>query len=246
MSRQASSSRFWHGLRRVVVHPVTTILLAGSLVASYLSLSYSPLSGGSGFKGFVERKLASYARSTVHWGDSRLYVIREPQGFRTIDPELESWDELSRIIDQRPRDVAEAVYSDRRFRSGFWAPTRRTHDVRIRLMPMAGEWTLQEEAQVRRLFAAALSGERHVEPAVLTPAGLTTSTIIWTGVAHNAAALTAFALLILSLAWIPESVRRFRARKRERAIARGVCPNCGYVVRGLPDGVCPECGGRAR
>ncbi len=63
------------------------------------------------------------------------------------------------------------------------------------------------------------------------------STPIWSGYLHNAAALTALTLFLLSLRWIPGTVRRWRVRD-------GCCPSCRYSLAGLPPHAraCPECG----
>jgi len=240
---QPPRSAFRRVVRTLLVHPGTTVLLLVLLVGSYASLPKSNFGGGSTFRQFVRQNLLSRARPTVSRDIPTLYFVREPSGLRTIDPDQESWDELSRIIDGRPQDVSLARYVDGEFHTGFWAATRRLQRAFIRISPMAGDWTLEEQSEIRRLFVESLRNERPVDRAVLTPRGFLSRTVIWSGYAHDAAAFAALVLLIYSLRWIPDSVRRVRDRRRERAVARGLCPACGYEMAGIPGGVCPECGG---
>jgi len=58
-------------------------------------------------------------------------------------------------------------------------------------------------------------------------------TPIWPGFAIN----TVFYAAILSLPFI--AFGRIRHRRR---IRRGLCPKCGYDLRGRSHAVCPECG----
>ena len=39
-----------------------------------------------------------------------------------------------------------------------------------------------------------------------------------------------------------QTIAKFRRRKSERLLARGVCPDCRYDLTGNESGVCPECG----
>jgi hypothetical protein len=40
------------------------------------------------------------------------------------------------------------------------------------------------------------------------------------------------------------TARLLRGMKQRRRIARGMCPHCGYDLRGSGGGVCPECGAK--
>lgn len=79
---------------------------------------------------------------------------------------------------------------------------------------------------------------------LLEPNGTTTVGWIWQGYLNNTIMLGCVAGVMLS--------RRGRRAWREARrtvtdaewIARGMCPRCGYDIRGLMAGVCPECGYR--
>ncbi len=62
---------------------------------------------------------------------------------------------------------------------------------------------------------------------------------IWPGIAHDSAMLVA-SLAFLSGFWFVPA--RFRATRRARRTARGLCPFCGYDTQGLRTKLCPECG----
>ncbi len=61
----------------------------------------------------------------------------------------------------------------------------------------------------------------------------------WDGIAHDSAMLVA-SLAFLSGFWFVPA--RFRATRRARRAARGLCPFCGYDTQGLRTKLCPECG----
>jgi hypothetical protein len=240
---QPSQSRFRRGLRTLIVNPVASTVLLLLLMGSLASLPHARGPGGSTIGEFIRRDLPTDVRSTWSSYTPERYIVREPAGLRAIDPDSESWDELSRIIDQRPRDVAHARYHDESYRTGFWAETRVVHRNYIQLSPMAGDWTPDEEARARALMLRELKDEQPPDrDAVLTAAGYSSTTILWSGYLHNTAALAAFILFVLSLRWIPDTRRRLRAKRRDRALARGLCPSCGYSIKDLPAGPCPECG----
>lgn len=76
--------------------------------------------------------------------------------------------------------------------------------------------------------------ERESDPRADTPRTIIPLAPIWSGLAMNTAvyALTWFALLLLMLG----PMRLLRAHR----LARGRCPRCGYLLRGVA--MCPECG----
>lgn len=52
-------------------------------------------------------------------------------------------------------------------------------------------------------------------------------------------------ILFIGITWY--SIHRSRIKQRRLGIGRlnrGLCPSCGYDLRGNVSGVCPECGSR--
>lgn len=219
-------------------------MLAALLVADLLCLPDSVYRGGYSAAGRATSLLLGRAlpQGDPPMGD--FIAVREPTGFRRLHPEEDSWDETTRLLAQRPQDMVlfSAMYHEGSF--GVWAPTR--HSRAIRLDSTVGSGIPKAEADALRArfldefgFPARFSAASR---ATLVAGGTAAeSGVVWSGYAHDAAALMALALLILSLGWVslgPWS----RSSRRARAMARARCPRCGYSIRALPEPRCPECG----
>jgi hypothetical protein len=61
----------------------------------------------------------------------------------------------------------------------------------------------------------------------------------WDGIAHDSAMLLATGFFLSGFWFVPA---RFRATRRTRRAARGLCPRCTYDLAGLTAPICPECG----
>ncbi len=68
------------------------------------------------------------------------------------------------------------------------------------------------------------------------------SLVAWFILAEAAALLAVVAGLDAAGRAIMYNSTRSRRERRSRALRKGVCPRCGYDVRGLPRRRCPECG----
>jgi len=67
--------------------------------------------------------------------------------------------------------------------------------------------------------------------------------ILWRGVAANVSILAcAIAFVFFFMWWFATASDRRKLRRRWKALARSVCPSCGYDIRYLPEHRCPECG----
>lgn len=172
------------------------------------------------------------------------YFVRDGEAIRRLDPDRESWDEASRVIDERPGDMLVLVYSGRREHSGLWAPTRldEQHAIVASDRLPGRTFTPAQRDQARARFAAELARDlgAHVEGALAAGAH-TGRRLLWAGYAHNLLTLAALAGLVCSARWVPEAWARRQARRRARALAAGRCPRCAYPVAGLQAARCPEC-----
>lgn len=183
------------------------------------------------------------------------YFVREGPGFRLIDPEAESWNELSRLVVERPTEVMHCFFDSGSGLEGVLAATRRVTfaDVRIELWTAENPFTDEEIVRVRRGFLEWVRNNRAgVELADEEWARLRFSTVKrvetrWGGHVQSACLLMLAGLTMYS--WcaglIPWAVRlpaRARMWKRERRIARRECPRCRYAIAGLAERKCPECG----
>ncbi len=62
---------------------------------------------------------------------------------------------------------------------------------------------------------------------------------IWPGIVHDSAMLLASFAFLSGFWFVPA---RFRATRRTRRAARGLCPGCAYDLARLTASICPECG----
>lgn len=66
--------------------------------------------------------------------------------------------------------------------------------------------------------------------------------IVWWGLVHDALMVVVVVMFAISLRHrIKASAEQRRTARRDRAIAAGKCPACGYDIRASQN-ICPECG----
>lgn len=245
-----AGGRHRRALRRAVCNPFTTAALVALLILDARSVMTPGPPNRSVLGGWLSANLALGARSTWFPGRSDdLYVLQDPGGLRVIDPESESWDELSAILSRGDTPVASVHYLPTTTRSGLWALTTETERRVPRIEPLVGgadRWNEEMRRRVLERFADHLrtSGRswQARDADIVARGGVTSHRPLWGGYLHNALSIALLAAFLASLAWVPRVPSWRRERRRLRAVSRGRCPWCGYSVVGLEEGVCPECG----
>lgn len=188
---------------------------------------------------------------------ARLADGHPPDDFRLIDVEAESWDEMSKIVVDRPADVIECSLDYGQGLEGLFGATRRVTygNVRMQLWTATNTFTKKDIQEARRIYVEWITRYRERLGVLFTdeewaelkngPVGRVEH--LWMGYAHNL--LTAPALVVLvysaSVGLVPWLVRlpwTLRAWRQERRIGRGECPRCRYAIAGLTEKKCPECG----
>jgi len=220
------------------------------LVFSLLSLPSGGWGRDSTVGGWLRR---SHPVARAVAGNPVVYAVRNGDSLTLQNPDAESWNEMSALLAVRPRDVFEIRYQlARSFESGLYAPTVRTTTWRVTVSPLeqvggaAPPLDPKEAGDVQAVFLRWLSDQengRFASDAARIAQGRTIeSRVLWYGCLHNALALAALLLFLYSLAWIPRAPGWIASTRRQRRLARGRCPQCGYPIDGLPGRVCPECG----
>ncbi|MBK7403236.1 MAG: hypothetical protein IPJ41_01045 [Phycisphaerales bacterium] len=237
-------------VRRWLANPVASLVLVVMLVGDSLTLPgrWNATAAGAQVVRTLDA-ISDRARATDYnlRGRPEVYVVRSDQGLRVIDPAVESWNELSAILQDGGPPVVQCLLADSVDRRGFWAWTREDHFRGVILAPLGGTWT---ELQLREARRATLD-ESNLSPASwdsirrwsdVSAADKHTTRVLWGGFAHDLFALAVLAALLYSFAgwkaWFTARPWSRTARRRRR----GLCMACGYDLRGIESGVCPECG----
>jgi hypothetical protein len=217
------SCRQHAGLARVLNRLATP--LASAVLGIALAADFWSLSPESGAKALFSD---TAAWNPLPW---MVCVIRGSHGLRVEN----SWE---------PNQTAEVALLNWERNTGVWATTHRERMLKLQYYYVGPRESLTDaelpEADalvIAHLQAAGLSME---EGAVLKAGGVHTHEVLRWGYVHNALTLTAVALFVGSLRWVPSAIRRARARVSLRV---GHCTDCGYDLSGLPtDALCPEGG----
>lgn len=175
-----------------------------------------------------------------------------PHEMRVLFPDEESWGEASSLLQDSPAQTTGFAYwFIEEYRPSWWAPTLRRRGRSIEaISPSAlptGVLVDMRRAALAAIEARGFDGlEAEQREALAVHGSWVSTTVLWGGYIHNAAAAVGAIGLVLSLAWVPEGWRAARrnlaAARGRRRLERGQCPACGYSVAGLSAGVCPECG----
>jgi hypothetical protein len=238
-------ARAW--LRRWVGNPVASVVLLAGLVGDSFTLGrdwrYTPL-GGPVNAVFGKARTAPTVLDP--WGPE-LYVVRSGGDFRVIDPSVESWDELSSLLSAGDVPIVACVFTEHNWRRGFWATTSQQHSRRVAMAPTSGDWSDSDLAAARSVLfhqerVPALTWSS-IQPWVdVSEADHRKIRVLWGGVFHDVLALGVLLLLLYSIARWPAWFAAHPLSRRARRIARGLCPSCGYDLRGIEACLCPECG----
>lgn len=176
-----------------------------------------------------------------HFPMSRAYFTLKESSVVRVDPDNESWDDMTRLINQSPGSVLLLEFWGRTYRSGLWAITREMQTYTINTA-YGSNFSAQQLAQARTAFVNDLAtATPRLTPAArdsLKTANYQHTKLLWRGYVHDGITIFCLALFLLSLRWIPRTPAYFRARRA----ARGLCPHCGYSLSGLSTTTCPECG----
>lgn len=178
------------------------------------------------------------------------YVVRDGTQVRCIDPDTESWDELSTRVQRRPQTMATCALHAGRDYTGWWAPTRSVVTAEVRISPLADLGGFGSPSDGRDVARAAFIEwcNANARPQwrrvaiEVGPRDLSESTVLWSGYAHNAAAALVAAMALYSSAWVLRAATWLATLRSRRRLSRGLCVECGYDLRGTR-GRCPECGG---
>jgi hypothetical protein len=232
-------------LRELLMNPFTTVLVLFILGMMVRGLPPKNIMGG----GTVVGRAFNW-KGELRWPEfwfeyprpTLIYVVKETEGYKPIDPDKESWDELSRLSQSRPKDLFEVRYEAFEPVQGFWAPTRRGVTERVTVLPISGRPPPEILCAVRAEAIKALGRKWMRDVSHLTFADRTTSTIRTDGYVYNISTVLGVGALILSLGWVRPTWRWIRSRRTHRRERRGLCPGCGYSIAGLTARECPECG----
>lgn len=226
-----------------MANPIASLVLAGVLVGDAFTL---PRDWDSTLAASVMEALFFVRPLRCHM-PSFVYVARLPDGMRVIDEDAESWDVLASYLDDGQTPVVICDLVNRTARSGAWSHVRETKFIGIRVYPLSGEWSAGELRGAREVLFSeqtrALPCWRWVQHYEgVADADEWSTRLLWGGVAHDGLALMTFVGLLYSFTGWPAWFAAHPLSRLSRRLARGLCPSCGYDLRGLDSGVCPECG----
>jgi hypothetical protein len=190
----------------------------------------------------------------VLWGSPGIYLMPEPttsqrlilkdHGLRIVNPDEQSWDEGSRLLEREPGNVLLVMLHHETRLRGFWTPTRR-ESMCLMHVEYGSDLLPGERIAAIRVAIDAMQRDRVLPDACarLAREGVERETRThWPGVWHDVASAILAIAFFASLGWlieVPSWVRAGRARVRA---SKGLCPACGYDLRGLEGIGCPECG----
>lgn len=250
-------------LKRILRHPAAAVVLLVMLGVS-VWLRPSGMNQGlsellnAGQKPQLKRTTPDLRPRHGWYFHARVaYLLRESGGFRVIDENAHSWDELSKLAVDRPGDVIQCELVYRRGLEGLFAPTKRVSVVYLELTgwSYSKSFSHQELAEARRVFVETARAEGWISDVELADSAWAVAgerpvghiETLWSGYLQNVATAAALVLapyavnfgLVPCLWGLPATLR---ARRRHTRLSRGLCPRCRYPLHGLAGNKCPECG----
>lgn len=184
----------------------------------------------------------------------RSVLVRHDQAFvilpitpdeepRVLVPSEQSWDELSRLVEQPGTRVASvfAAYAStsdhlhaRAISTSDWRVSVRDFGRNAELSPFDTDRALGAVREWNKTCEAKFG----LRPIDVDPKRVTT--IHPLGILHNTMSLVVLLLLVNALPSV--TIGAWRRRRAARRIACGQCPACGYLLGAASIDRCPECG----
>jgi hypothetical protein len=234
----------WH-----LHHPLVALLALAGLCASVRGL---PLQGGDAW---IDRLIGRPIQVPMGVPPG-VYLLRHGDDpsveFQVINPDKESWDRLSKLVEKRPQDVLGCGYSVRIIRRGMWYPSNELATRQVQITSMMPDESMNNFApgeldRARKAYldwlASPSGGNVPHEAALVAEGDSIEQSMVIGAVLRNTGTLLAAGLLLLSLWGMPDYVRVWLASRR---IRKGRCGVCKYDLRGIERGEeglkCPECG----
>ncbi len=241
--RAANNSSVKRWLSILIANPVATVVLGLLLVADFRDLpTESWKEGRSTIGAWRQRVFTGHESFLLGSYPPSPFVVREGGGLRLAQPNEESWDAMTRLIRERPADIAQVQHSIWLERRGWWRPTLQIDSEHLDISPFEGEWSNAELKESRRLAAAYYYRFESEQRSAIALADRHAETILWGGWARNGLALLVALAFAFSLTWVPRTPRWWHTHRRAYRLRQSRCPRCGYSIAHLPEPKCPECG----
>ncbi len=160
-----------------------------------------------------------------------VFHVRDPSGVVVMrDPEVESWDGISRALTTPGFSVIECLLVTR---FGFWPPRAEWFERReawVEAHVLSGAWSPEDTAAVLEEALPRLGADARYRAGRV----VVEHRVGWRRLAAHLSAVA----LVPAVVVLP--VVSIRSTRRAMRVARGQCPRCGYAWNGLER--CPECG----
>lgn len=213
----------------------------------------------AGREGWRSSVTGSLVHTMLFGPMARTVLVRHDQAFvilpitpdeepRVLVPSEQSWDELSRLVEQPGTRVASVFAAYASTSNHFHARAISTSDWRVsvrdfgrnaELSPFDTNRALESVREWNKTCEARLG----LRPIDVDPKRVTTVHPL--GILHNALSLVVLVLVVNAVPSV--TIGAWRRRRAARRMARGQCAACGYEFGAAAIGRCPECGAaRAR
>src|ERR1051325_3119547 len=165
-----------------------------------------------------------------------VYLLRGKKGFELIDPDVVSWDRMSKLVWDRPDDVIQARYISTVERRGWWYPILESGERAAGLSFIGANgpssFTDREIDEARGVYLRWLAGKLpdEVDPDRMGSGLEVVDRVLWGNVAGDVGPLLVLGLLLVSLAGMVRSRGVWIAERRLRF---GQCGACRYELTGI-------------